>query len=397
MSSLQTITAPDMRRINRSCILEMIRAESPISRTAIAERLDVSLPTVMRIVDELIAEDLVLPEGGKEWSGGRRRSLLQFNARGHVVLGVDLSGTKMYAALSDLGGNVLEEVLRPQQAASGEENYQQLVELIESLLASSKLTDRRMRGLGIGTPGVTLHEEGIVNWAPSLNWRDFPLKQELHRHFNLPVIVDNDVNLAALGELWFGAGRNVKNMVLITIGTGIGSGIIINGSLYRGAHQASGEIGYMLPGRKFIGRRFDAFGALESLASGNGIAHRARQALQDTLSPEALQNISAEDTFDAARRGEGWALTVIDETVDYLTIAVANVYCCFDPQLIVIGGGVARSADLLIKPILAKLDGILPVMPHMVSSTLGQRATVMGAVANVLHNTADFYIVHKLS
>ena len=115
MASLQTITAPDMRRINRSCILEMIRAESPISRTAIAERLNVSLPTVMRIVDELITEDLVLPGNGKEWSGGRRRSLLQFNAKGHVVLGVDLSGTKMYGALSDLGGDVLEEMQHPQQ------------------------------------------------------------------------------------------------------------------------------------------------------------------------------------------------------------------------------------------------------------------------------------------
>ncbi len=397
MSSLQTITAPDMRRINRSCILEMIRVESPISRTAIAERLNVSLPTVMRIVENLIEEELVLPQGGKEWSGGRRRSLLQFNAQGHVVLGVDLSGTKMYGALSDLSGNVLEELLRPQQGASGEDSYKQLVELIEALLASEKLKERRIRGVGIGTPGVTRHEEGIVNWAPSLNWRDFPLKQKLQQHINLPVIVDNDVNLAALGELWFGAGRNAKNMVLITIGTGIGSGIIINGSLYRGAHQASGEIGYMLPGKEFIGRRFNAFGALESLASGNGIAQRSRQALQGALSPEALQNISAEDAFNAARKGEDWAVKVIDETVDYLTIAVANVYCCFDPELIVIGGGVARSADLLIKPILAKLDGILPVMPRMVSSTLGQRATVMGAITNVLHNTADFYIVHKLS
>ena len=105
-----TITASDMRDINRSAILEIIRRESPISRTAIAERLDVSLPTVMRIVDDLIEEGFVRPQGGTEWSGGRRRPLLEFNAGGHVVLGVDMGGTKMYGAISDLGGNVLDEV-----------------------------------------------------------------------------------------------------------------------------------------------------------------------------------------------------------------------------------------------------------------------------------------------
>src|SRR5512143_349963 len=105
-----TITAADMRRINRSAILEIVRRESPISRTLIAEKLNVSLPTVMRIVDELIEEGLVRPEGSKEWSGGRRRSLLEFNAEGHVVIGIDLGGTKIFGAIADLGGNILHEV-----------------------------------------------------------------------------------------------------------------------------------------------------------------------------------------------------------------------------------------------------------------------------------------------
>ncbi|MBE3037451.1 MAG: ROK family transcriptional regulator, partial [Chloroflexi bacterium] len=105
-----TITASAMRDINRSAILEIIRRESPISRSAIAERLGVSLPTVMRIVDKLISEGFVRPQGSTEWSGGRRRSLLEFNAGGYVVLGVDMGGTKMYGAISDLGGNILDEV-----------------------------------------------------------------------------------------------------------------------------------------------------------------------------------------------------------------------------------------------------------------------------------------------
>ncbi len=124
-----TITASAMRDINRSAILEIIRRESPISRTAIAERLDVSLPTVMRIVDELIAEGFVRPQGSTEWSGGRRRSLLEFNADGHVIIGVDMGGTKMYGAISDLGGNILDEVNISRHGTTGEDSFNYLTSL----------------------------------------------------------------------------------------------------------------------------------------------------------------------------------------------------------------------------------------------------------------------------
>ncbi len=392
-----TITATDMRGINRSAILEIIRRESPISRTLIGEKLNVSLPTVMRIVDELIEEGLVRPEGSKEWSGGRRRSLLEFNAEGHVVIGIDLGGTKIFGAIADLGGNILHEVEFNRHGTSGDESYRRLVELIEILLASPKLSERSIRGIGVGVPGITLHRQGIVAWAPSLNWRDYPLRAKLAEQFSLPIMVDNDLNLAALGELWFGAGQNTQNMVLITVGTGIGAGIIIDGALYRGAHEASGEIGYLMPGREFLGRRYEGFGALEGLASGTGIAERARQALAGHREPEVLASMTAEDVFDAARHKEAWASAVIEEAVDYLAIMVSSVGAYFDPELIVLGGGVARSADLLIEPIVRRIEGTMPVPLPVLASELGHRATVLGAITNVLHNTADFYVVHKLS
>jgi len=397
MTHPRTITGTDMRGINRSAILELIRRESPISRTMIAKRLDASLPTVMRIVDELVAEDLVRPQGTTEWSGGRRRSLLEFNAEGHVVVGIDLGGTKMFGAIADLGGNILDEVDISRHGTSGEESYDRLVELIDTLLASSKLKGRRIRGIGVGAPGITQHKEGIVNWAYTLNWRDYPLKAKLVGRYGLPIVVDNDVNLAALGELWFGAGQNAQNMVLIAIGTGIGAGIIIDGALYRGAREASGEIGHIIPGREFLGKQYAEFGALESWASGTGIAERARQALNGQRDPANLESLLAEDVFDAARQGEEWAQAVIDETVDYLAIAIANISVSFDPELIVLGGGVTRSADLLVEPILRRIDGAIPTLPRLVVSTLGRRAAAMGAITNVLHNTADFYVVHKLS
>lgn len=392
-----TITAADMREINRSAILEIIRRESPISRSAIAERLDVSLPTVMRIVDELIEEGFVRPQGSTEWSGGRRRPLLEFNAESFVVVGVDMGGTKFYGAISDLGGNILDEIDMGRHGKSGEGNYERLIELIDTLLASPKLGDRRVRGIGVGAPGITFHREGIVKWAYSLNWRDFPLKSRLSEHYKLPITVDNDVNLAAMGELWFGAGQNIQNMILIVSGTGIGAGIILDGALYRGGSEASGEIGNFIPGREFLGKDYQDFGALEKAASGTGIAERARLSLQSKRESAELESLTADDVFLAARQGHQWATAIVAETVDYLAIAVANLAVSFDPQLIVLGGGVSPFADLLIEPILQRLEGTIPTLPKLVVSKLGLRAGVMGAITNVLHNTSNFYVVNKLS
>ena len=392
-----TITASAMRGINRSAILEIIRRESPISRTAIAKRLDTSLPTVMRIVDKLIEEGFVRLQGTTEWSGGRRRPLLEFNPDGCVVLGVDMGGSKMYGALSDLGGNILDEINISHHGTSGEDSFNYLTMLIDKLLASPKVEGRQVRGIGVGVPGVTLHKEGIVTWAYTLQWDNFPLKAKLAVRYNMPIIVDNDVNLAALGELWFGAGQNVQDMILVAIGTGIGAGIIIDGALYRGSKEASGEIGNMIPGREFLGKNYQDFGALESVASGTGIAARARDILMSQRSQQELLDLMAEDVFDAARKGEPWATTVINEMVDYLTIAIANLVSAFDPELIVLGGGVSGSADMLIAPILARITGAIPNPPKLVVSDLGLKASVMGAITNVLHNTSNFYVVHILS
>ena len=397
MAHQPTITSAEMRGINRSAILELIRRDSPIARTTIAQRLGVSLPTVMRIVDGLIDDGFVRPHGRTEWSGGRRRPLLEFNADGYVVLGVDMGGPKMYGAISEIGGNIIDEVEVDRHDAVGEKCYDVLIKLIDKLLASPGLKGRTVRGIGVGAPGITHHREGIVKWAYALNWKDFPLKDRLTKRYKLPVTVDNDVNLAALGEHWFGAGQNTQNMVLIVISAGIGAGIIINGSLYRGSSEASGEIGHMIPGREFLGKSYLDFGALESVASGTGMLGRARTVLRSRREAPDLEVLLTDDIFESARRQEKWAASVLDEVVSYMAIAVANLSVSFDPELIVLGGAVTNYAHMLVRPIQQRIQGVIPAVPRLVVSNLGLRATVMGAIITVLHNTSNFYIVHKLS
>jgi glucokinase len=391
MIKQSTITATEMRGINRSAILEIIRRESPIARTTIAKQLDISLPTVMRIVDQLIEEGFVQPQGETEWSGGRRRPLLEFNSHGNVVLGVDMGGTKVYGALSEIGGTIIAEAEVDRKGAEGEDCYRLLTKLIDDLLDCPELRGRHVRGIGVGAPGITHHHEGIVKWAYALNWKDFPLKARLNKRYKLPITVDNDVNLAALGELWFGVGQNAQNMVLITIGAGIGAGIIVDGTLYRGSSEASGEIGHMIPGKEFLGKPYVDFGVLESLASATGMIKRIPK------NASAANNPSIEGIFEGARQGQAWARNVLDDVTDTLAIAIANLAVVLDPEIIVIGGALTPYAGSLVDGITKRMRGTIPSVPRLEISNLGLRATVMGAIVTVLHNTSNFYVVHKLS
>jgi glucokinase-like ROK family protein len=386
-----------MRSINRSAILELIRENSPIARSQIARQVDVSLPTVMRIVDDLVDEDLVrVCESQGESTGGRPPSLVELNSKAYAVVGVDLGGTRMFGTVADLSGAVQHELrVAPQKDDGPTDRLERLCEMIQALLDAPRPSDQRIRGVGVGAPGVTLIPEGVVTWAPSLGWRNLPLKEILNSRFDVPVFVENDVNLAALGELGFGAGRGARDLVAISVGTGIGAGIVIGGALYRGHNQAAGEVCYMLPGIEFLGKHYDEFGALESMASAIGIVSRARELIAAEGDP-VPEELDAEEVFAAARDGASWAQQVVDETVNYLSLAIVNISATLDPEVVVLGGGVARSADLLIEPILQRIDGVVPSVPQLVASPLGRRAVVMGAIMLVLNITADYFAIKRL-
>lgn len=397
MRKIFTITSNDMRRINRSAVLELVRREVRISRSEIAQRLDVSLPTVMRIVEALIEEDLLRPSGEKSWTGGRRRDLLEFNSAGHVVIGVDLGGTKLYGAVSDLAGNILHEIHVQQHTTQDEESYAMLVDILDQLHMVAASSGARLLGMGIGVPGVVIPDSGVVKLAPALNWYNFPLRQRLSEHFAMPVEIENDVNLSALGELWFGKGIEADSLVLIAVGTGIGAGVVMNSIVYTGSHHMAGEVGYLLPDPRSIGSYGDTFGAFEQIASGTGIARRGREKLAGQRPGLELAGLSAEDVFSAARRGEEWAQCVVSETVSYMAQAIAAIQLILDPELILLGGGVAASSDLLINPVMQRLNGSIPIQPNLQVSTLGYRAGVMGSVVKLLRITANYYRVEKFT
>jgi glucokinase len=283
------------------------------------------------------------------------------------------------------------------QPASARDSYSRLVQIIQTLIHSEAVAGRRILGLAVGTQGLTNHQEGIVLRDPTQNWINYPLKQALFQDFGIPVVIDNDVNLAALGEHWFGVGQGVHTLVLITIGNGIGAGMILDGLLYRSSNFLAGEIGYFLPGKEYLGTQRGDFGILESRASLAAIANQAQSLLQNQNPALGYQKIQPEEVFKAMLDDQAWAQRLINQMVDDLAIAVANTCALLDPDLIVLRSGLDLYTDLLIGPILQRIEGIVPVKPRLVASQLGYKATALGAIVEVLYDTNDFYSIRMLS
>lgn len=382
--------------INHSAVLDAIRDQGPLSRARIAKIAGVSLSTVMRIVEDLIEKGLVVPMGKGASTGGRPGSLVDFNTSGLAVISIDLGGTKIYGAATDLGGSIQHDLRIPSQGSDhyGSTTLERLIAVIDELVTAAQPSGRRLLGIGVGAPGITNDRQGIILMSPSLGWKDMPLKQILHERFDLPVFVENDVNLAALGEYGYGAGKGYKNIALIALGTGIGGGIVIGGALYRGSGQAAGEIGYMVPGREFLGVEYSSFGALEQVASGTGIMRRALEQL-DGKAPEG-NSFTAKDVFEAARCGKEWAIRLVNDMVDYLTVCIANVVSVLDPDAVILSGGLMESADLILEPVRRKLDRLIPMRPELLHSKLGPRAIVLGATLYVLTATTGSHAVRRL-
>lgn len=378
---INPITSLKMRAINRSSILECIRCNSPISRTKIADELHISLPTIMRIVDDLIMGGWVKVSGDKEVSGDRKSELVEYNGSEHLIIGIDLGGTKIYGAVVDFNRDIQYEVKFTHHQTHAEESLQVLLQVIDRLLTEAGQKGFPVRGIGIGVPGIINSESGIVSLAPGLDWQNFPLKARLQERYLCPIVIENDVNLAALGETWCGADAwRGKDIVLIAIGTGIGAGIVLGGDIHPGVHHMAGEIGYLLLDRSQMGTNYSGFGAFEQIASGTGIAERARRLLMDKHPEKQKELLTAETVFSAARHREPWAEVILSETIDYLAQAIAAVVLLYDPDVVLLGGGVSQSADLLISPVLNRLQGAIPVTPDLHVSQLGTRAVVMGTL-----------------
>jgi glucokinase len=288
--------------------------------------------------------------------------------RQRFIIGVDLGGTNIVVgAMSDDGDRQLGMHSRPTAPERGVDAVvETMAAMVEETIAvvTGEAGVRRtdIAGVGIGAPGPLDRDRGVVVVAPNLGWRDYPLRDELSSRVGLPATLDNDANCATLGEWWQGAARGARHVVGLTIGTGIGGGIIIDGKLHHGVSDVAGEIGHTtidVTGRYC---RCGNYGCLEAYASGPAIAQRAREALErDEISSlhrmveGDLERLTAATVYEAAKMGDAVARELVRDTATFLGAGIANLLNVFNPDVVVIAGGVTQAGEPLFDPLRAEV------------------------------------------
>jgi glucokinase len=284
----------------------------------------------------------------------------------NYVIGVDLGGTKLAAAFVDGKGQVSMQTILAVDTSSSLASVNQIVEVTRELIRA-KGAKKTISGIGVAVPGL-VRRDGTV-WAPNLKgWKRMALAQRLKRALGLPVIVESDRNAAVLGESWCGGARGKSDAIVLMLGTGIGAGILSGGNLVRGAHELSGCAGWMVVAEKY-GREAQNVGQLESLAAGPAIARAARA-------------MNAQSVAEAARRGDRTSINIYLEAGRLLGYGVANLVSLFDPEIVVIGGGLAQASDLFLdalrKAVKERAQPIAARRVRIVTSPLGSHANLLG-------------------
>jgi predicted NBD/HSP70 family sugar kinase len=361
-----------LKDLNERTVLDAIRADPPISRAEISRRAGISKPTVSLALQSLLAAGLVR-EAAHE-PGGPSYGAVFFEPvpEAALVLGLDLGARFLRGALCDLNGTVRarEDVELP--GAGADTALDAIADLRSALVAASGLPDGLVDGVVVGVPGVIVAGTGRVELAtnvPGLEGRDFG--GELRARLGLPVTLENDINLAALGERSDGVARKVDNFVFISIGTGLGAGLVLGGELHRGHNGAAGELDYALGN---FGPELDpCAGAVTALAE---------QLAHDGATPSSLSvPYDAREIFSAARVGDTLARKVVAESVRRIALHIAPIAGVADVELVVLGGGIGSNGDLLLEPVRALLREWLPYPPRVEVSSLGDAAVLTGALS----------------
>ena len=370
-----------IRNINRQIVLNYVRERGPISRAEIAHETALQRSTVSLIVEQLRVDGLIEEVSG-ESTGGRPPVLLSLRTNDAVAIGVDLGTTRTIVATSDLAGRVLDQE-QFETDPNAAKTTQAIIDCAQRFIRRNNGT---IEGIGVSLPGL-VDPEGKELFIPTFNWRDLPLASEISEATGLPVTMDNDANAAAQAELWFGRPeiREVRDFILVLVETGVGTGIIFDGQVYRGENGAAGEFGHMTIGQ----------GAPVACASGSRECWEAfaseRSALARFKDLSSGRNgkstTSFADLIDMALRSDGAARTALKETGHYLGIGIANLIRGLAPQAVIVGGPIVRAWPVISTDIQKTVEAtICRGLPstHIMASTLGPEPTLMGALSLVL-------------
>ncbi|WP_027099243.1 ROK family protein [Clostridium paraputrificum] len=304
------------------------------------------------------------------------------------VIGVDLGGTKISTAISTIEGNILANVVLPTKAEEGEAAVLgRIVQSIDEVIVGSSTSIDEIEAIGIGSPGPLDAKKGIIITTPNLPFKNYNLVQPLKEKYNIPVYLDNDANAAAIGEYMFGAGKGKNSIVYFTVSTGVGGGAVLDGKVYRGHTSNALEIGHTTVDPNGPRCNCGNLGCLEAMSSGTAIAKKGKEAVSTNVETilKKHDTVTSYEVFKEAEAGDEVAKDIIDNALTYLGIGVANAIATFDPEMIIIGGGVSKAGDIVFdtvkKVVNKRCFKSMAESCEIVPAGLGSDAGVVGAVA----------------
>ena len=357
--------------------MERVLREGPISRAEIARGTGLSKQTISGVMRELERDGWVHAQGQTQGAVGRSAVVYALRADAAFVLGIDLGGTKLHVALADLNGDVVAEEVEPTSPAGGTDIVEQIGRIASALVQRAGITHARVLGAVMGSPGVVDPVSGAIVIAPNLpHFDSFDVRGALRSRLGMPITIENDVNLAAVGEHWRGNSRNIRTFAFIAVGTGIGMGLFADGHLVRGARGAAGEIAYLpLGGDPFDARGF-RLGTLETAISSAAIAERY-------AGHGGAEGATVRDIFDRLGSGDEAARLTVSEIARVLAAAILAVKSVIDPEVVVMGGSIGIRPELK-ADIEAQLARCTREPGRIEISALGSRATLVGALGSAI-------------
>jgi predicted NBD/HSP70 family sugar kinase len=377
-----------LRAHNERTLLEHLRGAGPSSRPDLARIAGLSKPTVSQALANLESAGLVRRVGPANPGLGRTAMLYEIDPTAGHVVGIDVGRAWIRVAAADLSGGIVARRDERNRARAAGTLVETVAAVAHEVVATAGLTWESVAHTVVGGPGVFDPDSDRLRHAPNVpGWSRPGVMSSLREALPPTVALDNDANLAAVGERTYGSGRAARTFVYVSVGTGIGMGVIIDGELYRGAHGAAGEVGYLPLGpedEEGGGARRDARrrGMFEEAASADAVVRTAKRLGMAGAS-------SAKRVFSAARAGDELALAAVKAEARRLALVVGTVAAIVDPEFVLLGGGVGSNIDLLRPPLERRLAELTPLAPPVAEGELGQDATVLGAVASALDTARD--------
>lgn len=392
-----------IQELNRSIILEVIRKQGPISRSQIAKVLSISPTTVTAAVSDLLIREVVIEHGIGHSSGGRKPVLLRFNPASRSVIGVSISTSYIKIAEMDMEGSILHKKIHSTDHKEGDGFIQLVLECLGNFI-KQYVDVERCEGVAIISPGIIDSDMGRIVYNSKIKLYDIDLKQMVEERWGLRTYLENDVNAYVIAEKNLGAFSGYKNILYLTVGDGVGSGILIDGSIYRGKSGSAGEIGHTTVIQGGIKCECGNTGCLENYINWPAVYSKIVSAIltkgRDTLLRNRIANdlnsITPELFVESINQHDQMCIEILEETINYLSIALTNSIHLLNPEIIIVSGKIVEDNPLFLKMINEKVKGrIMPALRgdlKIQTTSLGPNFDLMGAAAIILQGIYKFQL-----